>query len=39
MDIISLTQKDLETGFIELGLKKGMAIEVHSSLSSFGKVE
>ena len=39
MDNGILKQKYIEDGFIKLGLQKGMAIEVHSSLSSFGKVE
>lgn len=35
----ALTQKDIETGLCELGLRRGDAVEVHSSLSSFGWVE
>jgi aminoglycoside N3'-acetyltransferase len=35
----SLTQADLECGFYKMGLSKGMILEVHSSLSSFGYVE
>jgi aminoglycoside N3'-acetyltransferase len=35
----SLTQADLEHGFREIGLSKGMFVEVHSSLSSFGHVD
>ncbi len=34
-----LTQQELETGLIELGVEKGQIVEVHSSLSSFGRVE
>ncbi len=34
-----LTQQDVETGLLQLGLKKGQIIEVHSSLNSFGYVE
>lgn len=33
-----LTKKDLMKNFIELGVKPGMILEVHSSLSSFGYV-
>jgi aminoglycoside N3'-acetyltransferase len=36
---VSLTQKDIEAGLQELGLRRGDAVEVHSSLSSFGWVE
>jgi aminoglycoside N3'-acetyltransferase len=39
MDTKIPTQKDIENALIELGLKKGIAIEVHSSLSSFGQIE
>lgn len=35
----TLTIDDLQRGFIDLGLRKGMYVEVHSSLSSFGHVE
>jgi aminoglycoside N3'-acetyltransferase len=34
-----LTQTDIETGLSDLGLKQGQIVEVHSSLSSFGRVE
>jgi aminoglycoside N3'-acetyltransferase len=34
-----LTQKDIEVGLRRLGLGRGDAVEVHSSLSSFGWVE
>ena len=34
----SLTQHDLEAGLRQLGLLRGSAVEVHSSLSSFGYV-
>jgi len=34
-----LTQSDIEVGLAELGVTKGMALEIHSSLSSFGQVE
>lgn len=33
-----LTKKDLMKNFIELGIKPGMILEVHGSLSSFGYV-
>lgn len=36
---MTLTQKYLEKEFLSLGLAKGMYVEVHSSLSSFGHVE
>lgn len=36
---MTLTQQDLEDGFRSIGLQKGMYVEVHSSLSSFGHVE
>ena len=39
MDKVSLTQKDIEEGLRALGLRRGDAVEVHSSLSSFGWVE
>jgi aminoglycoside N3'-acetyltransferase len=35
---IELSQKDIEGGFVRLGLRKGMFVEVHSSLRSFGRV-
>ena len=35
----ALTQKDIEAGLRGLGLRHGDAVEVHSSLSSFGWVE
>ncbi len=35
----ALTQKDIEAGLRGLGLRRGDAVEVHSSLSSFGWVE
>ena len=34
----AITQKEIETGLRNLGLGKGAAVEVHSSLSSFGNV-
>ncbi len=34
-----VTQKDIEAGLRELGLRRGDAVEVHSSLSSFGWME
>jgi len=34
-----VTRMDLEGGFRRLGLKQGMEVEVHSSLSKFGRVE
>jgi aminoglycoside N3'-acetyltransferase len=34
-----VTQKDIEDGLHELGLRRGDVVEVHSSLSSFGWVE
>lgn len=34
-----LTQADIEKGLQKLGVKSGMMLEVHCSLSSFGKVE
>ncbi len=34
-----LTQKDIEEGLRQLGLVRGDAVEVHSSLSAFGWVE
>lgn len=34
-----ITINDIEKGLIELGLRKGMYLEVHSSLSSFGLVD
>jgi aminoglycoside N3'-acetyltransferase len=35
----NVTQADLVEGFRELGLSSGMGVMVHSSLSSFGRVE
>jgi len=35
----NLTKEDLIREFKELGIQKGMSLEVHSSLSSFGHVE
>ncbi|MFN2108441.1 MAG: AAC(3) family N-acetyltransferase, partial [Anaerolineae bacterium] len=35
----AITQEDIEKGLRELGLNRGDAVEVHSSLSSFGWVE
>ena len=35
----AVTQQDLVQAFRELGVREGMALEVHSSLSSFGRVE
>lgn len=34
-----LTQTDIEAGLRRLGLERGQIVEVHSSLSSFGRVE
>jgi len=34
-----ITQKDIEEGLQELGLRRGDAVEVHASLNSFGWVE
>ncbi len=34
-----VTKEDLKKGFAELGLRAGMKVNVHSSLSSFGHVE
>jgi aminoglycoside N3'-acetyltransferase len=34
-----LTRQDIEKGFRDIGVRKGMMLEVHSSLSSFGYVE
>lgn len=34
-----VTKKELKDALINLGLEKGMALEVHSSLSSFGELE
>lgn len=36
---MNLTQKDIESGFRNLGLSEGDTVLVHSSLSSFGYVE
>lgn len=35
----ALTQPDLETGLRKLGVTPGMALEVHSSLRSFGRID
>jgi len=35
---IPVTQRDIEDGLQKLGLGRGDAVEVHSSLSSFGIV-
>ena len=35
----TVTKEDLRKGFTELGIKPGMKIVVHSSLSRFGYVE
>ena len=34
-----VTKEQLKSALTELGIKKGMTLEVHSSLSSFGKLE
>lgn len=34
-----VTKQDIIDGLVNLGVRKGMALEVHSSLSSFGEVE
>ena len=34
-----VTKEDLKNALIELGIKNGMTLEVHSSLSSFGELE
>ena len=34
-----VTKKEFKDALIKLGVKKGMTLEVHSSLSSFGKLE
>jgi aminoglycoside 3-N-acetyltransferase len=34
-----VTKSDIERGLRKLGIKAGMAVEVHSSLQSFGQVE
>jgi len=36
---LALTQEDIEKGLRQLGLGQGNAVEVHGSLSSFGKVQ
>ena len=36
---MELTQSDIEKGLRALGLRSGQAVEVHSSLRSFGRVE
>jgi aminoglycoside N3'-acetyltransferase len=38
MSASPLTQETLESGLHQLGLRRGMAVDVHSSLSSFGPV-
>ena len=38
-DCASVTQQDIEDGLQKLGLGRGDAVEVHSSLSSFGYVQ
>ena len=37
--MINVTKTDLLNGFKQLGIQKGMSLEVHSSLKSFGYVE
>jgi aminoglycoside N3'-acetyltransferase len=37
--VLSLTQADIVAGLRRLGLARGAAVEVHSSLSSLGKVQ
>jgi aminoglycoside N3'-acetyltransferase len=39
MDIRPVTEQEIKNGFEQLGLHAGDTVEVHSSLSSFGKVE
>ena len=39
MNLTHITKTDLIKGFLQLGLKAGSCVEVHSSLSSFGYVE
>ena len=34
-----VTKEQLKSALTELGIKKGMTLEVHSSLSSFGELE
>ena len=34
-----VTKQQLKNALAELGIKKGMTLEVHSSLSSFGELE
>ena len=34
-----VSKEELKQGFLDLGIKPGMILEVHSSLSSFGSVE
>ncbi len=34
-----VTKKMLKNALIDLGIEKGMILEVHSSLSSFGELE
>lgn len=37
--IAKVTKKELKNALTELGIEKGMTLEVHSSLSSFGELE
>ena len=34
-----VTKEMLKNALIDLGVEKGMVLEVHSSLSSFGEIE
>ena len=36
---VSVTKTEIESGLIQLGVKTGMMLEVHCSLSSFGNVD
>lgn len=36
--LVALTQKDIEIGLQQIGVKRGMILEVHCSLSKFGHV-
>lgn len=36
---ISITKTEIEKGFIQLGVKAGMMLETHCSLSSFGHID
>ena len=38
-ECIMITKQELKNSLTELGIEKGMILEVHSSLSSFGKLE